>query len=53
MPRKKEPTREDILRAEREIGQNIPQEMLGLDTEDVGDVGAGEKEATKETEDEE
>lgn len=38
MPRKKEPTREDMLRAEKEIGENLPEEMKGLDTEDVGDV---------------
>lgn len=27
---------EKIRRAEREVGQNIPSEMIGLDTEDVG-----------------
>lgn len=26
-----------MRRAEREVGQNIPQEMIGLDTEDIGD----------------
>lgn len=34
----KTPTREDMKRAQKEIGENIPEEMLGLDTEDVGDV---------------
>lgn len=36
MPRK--PTADEMLRAEKEIGKNIPEAMKGLDTEDVGDV---------------
>ena len=40
MPRKRaEPTREDLKKDEREIGENIPDEMVGLDTEDVREVG--------------
>lgn len=35
---KKDPTRDDMRRAEKEIGENIPDEMIGLDTEDVGDL---------------
>ena len=30
---------EKMKRAEKEVGENIPDEMIGLDTEDVGDVG--------------
>jgi hypothetical protein len=33
MPRKK--TAEDMEKAEKEIGKNIPEEMKGLDTEDI------------------
>ena len=32
------PTKEQMLKAERDVGKNIPDEMVGLDTEDVGDV---------------
>ena len=32
------PTDKDMQKAEREVGENIPDEMVGLDTEDVGDV---------------
>ena len=32
------PTDKDMLKAEREVGENIPDEMVGLDSEDVGDV---------------
>lgn len=32
------PTREDLAKAELEVGKNIPEGMIGLDTEDVGDV---------------
>ena len=32
-----------MRRAEREVGQNIPQGMIGLDTEDVGDPSLREK----------
>lgn len=35
MPAKKGPTKEDLIRAEREIGENIPDEMIGLDDGDV------------------
>ena len=41
MPGKKEPTRpkemtrKEIEEDEKEIGKNIPKEMIGLDTEDV------------------
>lgn len=38
MPKEKPPTREDMMRAEKEIGENIPDEAIGLDTEDVGEV---------------
>lgn len=38
---KKDPTRDDMRRAEQEIGDNIPDEMIGLDTEDVGDLDEG------------
>ena len=46
MPRKhapSEPTREDLRRDEKEIGANIPEEMVGLDTEDVREVQSHEK----------
>lgn len=45
-------TREDLERAEREVGKNIPDEMVGLDTEDVGDVDvrAREREGERERE---
>lgn len=29
---------EIMKKAEREVGQNIPREMIGLDTEDVGNA---------------
>lgn len=29
------PTRDDMEKAERDVGKNIPREMIGLDTEDV------------------
>jgi len=29
---------EKMKKAEKEVGDNIPSEMIGLDTEDVGDV---------------
>ena len=32
------PTKDQMLKAEREVGENIPDEMVGMDTEDVGDV---------------
>lgn len=35
MPTKREMTREDVKKDEKEIGKNIPREMIGLDTEDV------------------
>ena len=33
--REKRPTPDDMLRAEKEIGENIPDEMVGLDDGDV------------------
>lgn len=35
MPTKKEMTRKQVEDDEKEIGKNIPREMIGLDTEDV------------------
>jgi hypothetical protein len=36
MPRKSDrPTREDLMKAEKEIGHNIPEEMVGMDDGDV------------------
>lgn len=36
MPRKGDrPTKEDMLKAEKEIGKNIPEEMVGLDDGDI------------------
>lgn len=29
---------ERMRKAEKEVGENLPEEMKGLDTEDVGDV---------------
>jgi len=29
---------ERMRKAEKEVGENIPTSMIGLDTEDVGDV---------------
>lgn len=40
----KEPTRKDLERAEREVGDNIPDAMVG---EDDGDVRRAEDEATR------
>lgn len=37
-PRTKDTTRDDLRRAEREIGENIPTEMIGEDDDDVRDV---------------
>lgn len=33
----KDPTPEEMKEAEREVGRNIPEEMVGLDSGDVGD----------------
>lgn len=44
MPRDKAPTREDLIRQEREIGKNVPKEMVGMDDGDVrpeGEAPAG------------
>lgn len=41
MPKPRTPTREDILKAEREIGENLPDAMVG---EDDGDVRKVERE---------
>jgi hypothetical protein len=38
MPSKRDPTREDMRRAEKEVGQNLPDEMVGEDDGDVRDV---------------
>ncbi len=36
MPRKSDrPTREDMLKAEKEIGENIPEQFVGMDDGDV------------------
>lgn len=36
MPKKSDrPTREDMIRAEREIGENIPEQLVGMDDGDV------------------
>lgn len=32
-----ETSKKDLLKAEKEIGKNIPEGMKGLDTEDVGE----------------
>lgn len=53
MPRtwkKGQPTAEDMYRAELEVGANIPDEMVGLDTEDVGDVDLPSRGEEKPTE---
>lgn len=45
MPRKSDrPTREDLMKAEKEIGHNIPDEMVGLDDGDVRPEPADEAE---------
>lgn len=42
MARKKaaqrEPTQEDMLRAEREVGENLPDEVMGVEGADVGHI---------------
>ena len=36
MPRKTDrPTKEDLIKAEEEIGKNIPEELVGMDDGDV------------------
>ena len=35
---------ERFRKAEKEVGDNIPNEMIGLDSEDVGEVGTADKE---------
>lgn len=42
MPAK--PHREDILRAQKEIGKNIPEEMRGFDSEDLAQLKEPEEE---------
>lgn len=37
------PSKDDMRKAEKEVGENIPSEMMGLDTEDVGDVESGKE----------
>lgn len=39
---------ERMKKAEKEVGENIPSQMIGLDTEDVGDVEADEADDAKE-----
>jgi hypothetical protein len=39
----KSPTRDDMRRAEREVGKNIPRAMIGEDNGDVRDVELGEE----------
>jgi hypothetical protein len=43
MPRSKGPTREDMRRAEREVGENRPEEMIGEDDGDVREVRSPEE----------
>lgn len=43
MPEKR-PEREDMRRAEKEIGENMPDAAIGLDNADVGDVVRHDKE---------
>lgn len=38
-------SREDLKKAEKEIGKNIPEEMKGLDTEDVGEPDGSDEPA--------
>lgn len=42
MPSKKaaerRPTQEDMLRAEREVGENLPDEVIGVEGADVGQL---------------
>lgn len=38
MPKDKRPTREDMLKAEKEVGENIPEAFVGMDDGDVRDV---------------
>lgn len=45
MVRRKAPTRDEMRKAEKEIGENIPQGMIGLDDADVRDVELPEGEA--------
>ena len=36
MPRKGDrPTKEDLIKAEKEIGENIPEQLVGMDDGDV------------------
>lgn len=34
--KKREPTREDMIRAEHEVGENLPETLVGIEEEDVG-----------------
>jgi hypothetical protein len=48
MPRKSDrPTREDLIKAEQEIGENIPEELVGMDDGDVRPEGSDEAEKEK------
>lgn len=38
MPGKRQPTAEDMEKAEREVGKNIPRGAIGFDSGDVRDV---------------
>lgn len=45
MPRKSDrPSREDLIKAEQEIGHNMPEEMVGMDDGDVRPDPTGEAE---------
>jgi hypothetical protein len=44
----KEKGAEEMEKAEKEIGKNLPDEMKGLDTEDVGDVEPSSEEPATE-----
>lgn len=45
MAQKRSWSREDMRRAEREVGENIPREAIGRDDPDVRDVEDAEADA--------
>lgn len=46
MPNKKGPTQEDMRKAEREIGRNLPDAMVGVDDGDVRNVQRDDEDET-------